>query len=149
MATLASAIMAREILAFIGSALPALGNHFGAHARSSFAAFVPTHENRPAAGRSVALVAPLHPKCPFQAEALCVRESYRCFLVLGYYEVSGLYGRSTYTVNTAPYLSSQGFQGCRLHIELLTQPGRVVRVLLRCRGMGAARPIQTKERNLD
>jgi hypothetical protein len=34
--------MARDSLAFIGRFLPALGNHFGAHARSSFAALVPT-----------------------------------------------------------------------------------------------------------
>ena len=41
MATLASATKARDSLAFIGRALPALGNHFGAHGRSSFAALVP------------------------------------------------------------------------------------------------------------
>ena len=40
MATLASAIMARDTLAFIGRSLPALGDHLGSHALSSFAALV-------------------------------------------------------------------------------------------------------------
>src|SRR4051794_4123482 len=41
-------------------------------------------------GRSVALLTRLHPKCPFQVELLRARASWRCFLVLGYYEVPGL-----------------------------------------------------------
>ena len=49
------------------------------------------HENRPDfVGRSVALLAPPHPKCPFQVVLLRVRMSLPCFLVRGYYEVTGL-----------------------------------------------------------
>ena len=35
-------------------------------------------------GRSVALIAPLHPKCPFQVRHRRVRAFLLCFLVLGY-----------------------------------------------------------------
>ena len=49
MATLASATMARDNLAFIGRSYQPLSDHLGAHARSSFAALVTSwkHENRP------------------------------------------------------------------------------------------------------
>jgi hypothetical protein len=100
-------------------------------------------------GRSVALLAQLHPKCPFQAELLRVRASYCCFLVLGYYEVPGLYGYGTELVNTAPYLSLDRFEGRRFQVELLFEAGCVVAVLLSRRSMGTADPIEPQQRNLN
>ena len=84
--------MTRLIRAFTEGDLPALDDGFGKHARSSFAAlaFLKNTKTDQTHGRSVALLAPRHPKCPFQVELLRVRASYCCFLVLGYYEVPGL-----------------------------------------------------------
>ena len=100
-------------------------------------------------GRSVALLALPHPKCPIQVELLRVRASYCCFLVLGYYEVPGLYGYRTEPVNTAPYLSLDSLEGRRLHPELVAHRGGVVRVLLGGGGVRPTRPIQTQQGNLD
>ena len=101
------------------SVLPALDDGFGIHARSSFAALVSSGTRKPTRliGRSVALLALPHPKCPFQVELLRVRASYCCFLVLGYYEVPGLYGCRTEPVNTAPYLSLDSVERRRLDIR--------------------------------
>jgi hypothetical protein len=59
---------------------------------SSFAAFAIRRPRKPTRliGRSVALLARLHPKCPFQAELLRVRASLPCLLVLRYWGVPGL-----------------------------------------------------------
>ena len=94
-------------------------------------------------GRSVALLALRHPKCPFQVELLRVRASYCCFLVLGYYEVPGLYGYRTDPVNTAPYLSLDRLKGRGIDIELVLEAACVVTVLFGSRGVGPADPIET------
>lgn len=47
MATLASAITARENLAFMRRSLPTLDEHLWAHCRSSFAALVPLVTRKP------------------------------------------------------------------------------------------------------
>jgi hypothetical protein len=71
--------------------------------------------------------------------SFCASErSYCYFLVLGYYEVPGLYGAATKPVNTAPYLSLQGIEWWRLNTELLADDARVVGVLLGCGRVGAA-----------
>ena len=80
-------------------------------------------------GRSVALLALRHPKCPFQVELLRVRASYCCFLVLGYYEVPGLYGYRTDPVNTAPYLSLDSLKRRCKDVELVLETACVVTVL--------------------
>ena len=151
MATLASATMTRDNLAFIGSVLPALDDRFGIHARSSFAALVLLRNTKTdqTHGRSVALLAPLHPKCPFQVELLRVRASYCCFLVLGYYEVPGLYGCRTEPVNTAPYLSLQATQAAvarrRAARAWRSRSGRTARRPRR----GPARSVEPQQGNLD
>ena len=70
--------------------LPALVQAFEVHRPILPAVLVPKHENRPNLCRSVALIAPLHPKCPFQVGLLRVRTSLLCFLVLEYQQVGGL-----------------------------------------------------------
>ena len=146
MATLASANMTRVIRTFMELFLPALENGFGIHARSSFAALASSGTRKPTRlmGRSVALLALRHPKCPFQVELLRVRASYCCFLVLGYYEVPGLYGYRTDPVNTAPYLSLDSLEGRCNDIELVLETGCVVTVLFGSRRMGPADPIETQ-----
>ena len=76
MATLASATMTRDILAFIGRSYQPLaiisGLTLDPPSRPSCSKNTKTDQTR---GRSVALLAPLHPKCPFQVELLRVRAS--------------------------------------------------------------------------
>ena len=117
--------MTRDSLAFIGWSLPALDDGFG-RSRSILLRGPRVLRNTKTDqthGRSVALLAPLHPKCPFQVELLRVRASYCCFLVLGYYEVPGLYGYRTKPVNTAPYLSLDRLERWWLNPELLPDGG--------------------------
>ena len=146
MATLASANMTRVIRTFMELFLPALENGFGIHARSSFASLASSGTRKPTRliGRSVALLALPHPKCPFQVELLRVRASYCCFLVLGYYEVPGLYGYRTDPVNTAPYLSLDSLEGRCNDIELILESACVVTVLFGSRGVSPADPIETQ-----
>jgi len=67
MATVVRVTMIRPIRPFM-SVLPALRGHFRSHGLSSSRPPCSgEHENRPVCvGRSVALLAPPHPKCPFQ-----------------------------------------------------------------------------------
>ena len=143
MATLDSATTTREILAFIGRSYQPLmtdsENTLDPPLRPSCSKNTKTDQTH---GRSVALLALPHPKCPFQVELLRVRASYCCFLVLGYYEVPGLYGYRTKPVNTAPYLSLQRLERRWRYAKLGTNHGGVMRVLLRRGGVGASRPIQ-------
>ena len=102
-------------------------------------------------GRSVALLALPHPKCPFQVELLRVRASYCCFLVLGYYEVPGLYGYRTDPVNTAPYLSLDSLEG-RRHRPRARPCASRLRSGEYCSAAAACAPldpIQTQQGNLD
>ena len=76
MPTLESVSSNRVILTFIGLILlelPGLASGLGSHVRPPTCGLRAKHENRPFTGRSVALVAQPHPKCPFQAGLQRVR----------------------------------------------------------------------------
>ena len=86
MATLESVTMIRKILPFIGMS-PITRPWRTRVPRSFLLRGLRTQESTKTdltLGRSVALLAPPHPKCPFQVEHRRVRASLRCFLVLGY-----------------------------------------------------------------
>jgi hypothetical protein len=86
MATLDSAITTRTTLAFTSKALPALDNHLGAHARSSFAAFVlQEHENRPDLSSVGCTNRSAPPQVPISGGGFCASERLDGYLlVLGY-----------------------------------------------------------------